>query len=78
MIFFLYFHPTNHIILKHVSNGSLAQLVEQLTLNQWAKGSSPLGSTIIVRIAQRKLGFFFVRLDIRKASPQHEGRLTYI
>ena len=27
-------------------NGSLAQLVEQLTLNQWAKSSSLLRSTI--------------------------------
>ena len=37
----IYFTST---ILLH---GSLAQLVEQLTLNQWAKGSSPLGSTIV-------------------------------
>lgn len=27
-------------------HGSLAQLVEQLTLNQWVEGSSPSGTTI--------------------------------
>jgi hypothetical protein len=27
------------------SSASLAQLVEQLTLNQWVAGSSPAGST---------------------------------
>ena len=27
------------------SFGTLAQLAEQLTLNQWVKGSNPLGST---------------------------------
>ena len=30
------------------SFGTLAQLAEQLTLNQWVKGSNPLGSTILL------------------------------
>ena len=34
-----------HIIIKHKGNDFLAQLVEQLTLNQWVEGSSPSGVT---------------------------------
>lgn len=32
----------------HLMPASLAQLVEQLTLNQWVAGSSPAGSTFLV------------------------------
>ena len=35
-----------HIIIKHKGNDFLAQLVEQLTLNQWVEGSSPSEVTI--------------------------------
>ena len=35
--------PTSHPITQC---GPLAQLVEQLTLNQWVEGSNPLGPTI--------------------------------
>ena len=33
------------IIIRQSTNGSLAQLAEQLTLNQWVVGSSPTGTT---------------------------------
>ena len=39
-------------------NGSLAQLVEQLTLNQWAKSSSLLRSTIVQIKSLGNQGFF--------------------
>ncbi len=39
-----YFEKNYHSL---VQNAPLAQLVEQLTLNQWAEGSSPSRSTII-------------------------------
>ena len=35
-----------HIIIEHKGNDFLAQLVEQLTLNQWVEGSSPSEVTI--------------------------------
>ena len=33
------------VIAKRIQNDSLAQLVEQLTLNQWVEGSNPSGVT---------------------------------
>lgn len=36
------------IIQKHDKNAPLAQLAEQLTLNQWVRGSSPRGCTILI------------------------------
>ena len=33
------------VIAKRIQNDSLAQLVEQLTLNQWVEGSNPSGGT---------------------------------
>ena len=37
------FAPAN--LLTELQNDSVAQLVEQLTLNQWVEGSSPSGVT---------------------------------
>ena len=42
-------------------NGSLAQLVEQLTLNQWAKSSSLLRSTIGTLSDASWHHFFYVK-----------------
>ena len=36
--------------------GSLAQLVEQLTLNQWVEGSSPSGTTILLQVSPDQSG----------------------
>ena len=35
------------VIAKRIQNDSLAQLVEQLTLNQWVEGSNPSGVTMV-------------------------------
>ena len=48
-----------HIIIKHKGNDFLAQLVEQLTLNQWVEGSSPSEVTI------RKLSGMAVFCDLK-------------
>ena len=55
--------PTSHPITQC---GPLAQLVEQLTLNQWVEGSNPLGPTI-----------FFLLLITRHnfLTFQNEGKL---
>ncbi len=39
-------HGILHLVVK-VTNGQLAQLVEQRTLNPWVQGSSPWLSTIL-------------------------------
>ncbi len=39
-------------IEKQRSNDSVAQLVEQLTLNQWVVGSSPTGVTKFAQVAE--------------------------
>lgn len=39
-------------------NGLLAQLAEQLTLNQWVWGSNPQESTIYVYKSMSRLYFF--------------------
>ena len=46
-----------HIIIEHKGNDFLAQLVEQLTLNQWVEGSSPSEVTIEKTVRN---GSFFV------------------
>ena len=53
------------MIIKR-KNGPLAQLVEQLTLNQWVKGSNPLGITkrIIMQGVYRSAFLLFYKLDI--------------
>ena len=46
--FFLKLVAIYKVLLYHIrAVGSLAQLVEQLTLNQWVAGSNPVGITII-------------------------------
>ena len=48
-----------HIIIKHKGNDFLAQLVEQLTLNQWVEGSSPSEVTI-GKLSKRAVFLCFV------------------
>ena len=57
--------PTSHPITQC---GPLAQLVEQLTLNQWVEGSNPLGPTIffLLLITQHIFSAF-----------QNEGKLYF-
>ena len=55
-----------HIIIKHKGNDFLAQLVEQLTLNQWVEGSSPSGDTN-KKDAKRHL-FLFYRLSANRSA----------
>lgn len=43
----------NHVNIPKQSHGSLAQLAEQLTLNQWVWGSNPQGSTIANKLEFR-------------------------
>ena len=43
------------VIAKRIQNDSLAQLVEQLTLNQWVEGSNPSGVT---RVGAKNTHFF--------------------
>ena len=43
--------------------GCIAQLVEQLTLNQWVQGSSPCAST---KITTTRKGGFYIAAQIRR------------
>ena len=45
---------------KNFGSGCVAQLVEQLTLNQWVQGSSPCASTMK---NDHESGLFFMVLD---------------
>ena len=48
----------------HSPNDSVAQLVEQLTLNQWVEGSSPSGVTDNRPLMHSVGGFFILRLHL--------------
>ena len=52
----LAFYGKWYIISLQKSSGCIAQLVEQLTLNQWVQGSSPCAST---RNKNARLGVFY-------------------
>ena len=54
-------------IITCVSSGCVAQLVEQLTLNQWVQGSSPCAST---RTQQPLLWLFCFGLDKAGREPK--------
>ena len=59
--------------------GCIAQLVEQLTLNQWVQGSSPCAST---RNKNRPMGGFFIKrtaiiLDPSVPGTESPGNPTY-
>ena len=46
------------VLLLQSQNDSVAQLVEQLTLNQWVEGSSPSGVTSNQPLTECVGGFF--------------------
>ncbi len=56
----LHFRSNRSNIIK-VVNGSLAQLVEQRTLNPWVEGSSPSGSIYETERANKYLKSLLVR-----------------
>ena len=49
------------------SSGPVAQLVEQLTFNQWVTGSNPVGLTNISKgLAENAGPFVFIQRDIQR------------
>ena len=51
-------------LFEHKSFVSLAQLVEQLTLNQWVEGSSPSGDTKRVASNRGPFAIYNPKLDL--------------
>ena len=48
-------------------SGPVAQLVEQLTFNQWVTGSNPVGLTIISKgLAENRWAFCFLQRDAQR------------
>ena len=45
-------------VLNYAASGPVAQLVEQLTFNQWVTGSNPVGLTIISKGLAENAGPF--------------------
>ena len=55
----LYKNKTLTLHRKKLKSDSVAQLVEQLTLNQWVEGSSPSGVTKQAEMFQKAFRFFY-------------------
>ena len=52
-------------VLNYAASGPVAQLVEQLTFNQWVTGSNPVGLTIYIKgLAIKRWAFWFFKPDI--------------
>ena len=62
--FLLYKNKTLTLHRKKRKSDSVAQLVEQLTLNQWVEGSSPSGVTKQAEMFQKYFGFFIAQESI--------------
>ena len=58
--FLLYKNKTLTLHRKKRKSDSVAQLVEQLTLNQWVEGSSPSGVTKQAEMFQKAFRFFLL------------------
>ena len=57
-------------------SGPVAQLVEQLTFNQWVTGSNPVGLTIYPKgLAIKRWEFFLIRMGFAHNS-QFANRLS--
>ena len=51
-------------VLNYAGSGPVAQLVEQLTFNQWVTGSNPVGLTIIFKgLAEKRWPLSFSKPD---------------
>ena len=54
-------------VLNYAASGPVAQLVEQLTFNQWVTGSNPVGLTIISKgLAENPKLLVFIQRDIQR------------
>ena len=55
------------VLLNYAASGPVAQLVEQLTFNQWVTGSNPVGLTNISKgLAENAGPFVFIQRDIQR------------
>ena len=62
-------------LVRSISYGGVAQLVEQVTLNHWVHGSSPCTPTIKRKIG-RRVDFFVFIPRLSKLTTHTDGTLT--